>query len=507
MFWSHLEIALRSLRRHGISSTINVLGLGLALAVSTISLLYVEHEWGFDGFHAKGDRTYVVWQAIQSPDMVREQRGTRLLWPAAAEMLREGLAGIETTTGVESASVQVVGKDEEAKVRALTVDGRFLQVFSFPLAAGNSKQALTDPGSVVLSHTAAARFFGQEEAVGQRLDLRFVSRSMDGSASGSGRRDVVVAGVTEPVPQNSSLQFDLLLPAGDGGLSRRATHYAVLSPGVDPSNVAAQLTQAAQSQFDVPDIRLDVRLLPLRQAHWSTDGIVGLGRPGTRWYGYALLCIGALVLVVAGINFVTLAMAQASIRVREIGARKASGADRRNLVRQFLAEALLTSSTAMAVGVMLAESLLPWFGDLVQVELQLHLWSPRALLVFAVLALVLGLASGAYPSVVASAFDPVRALDDRVVLQGRGQMEHCSGLCLGVRHPHRLHGPACSDDDRGAGPDEGDRHQARAGSHGAAHPADAVARIRLHGRSRQCPGLAGGLPGDEPVAPAVRLPR
>ncbi|MBT7864261.1 MAG: FtsX-like permease family protein, partial [Gemmatimonadetes bacterium] len=423
MFANNLIVALRVLVRHRFTSIINVLGLSLALAVCTLVGLYVEHEWRFDGFHDQVDRIHIVWERLKMAQMARPQQMTRIS-AAVEEAARTGVAGVEQVLKVQQhLRSQVIGEGDPVSIEGLAVDAEFFQVFNFPLAKGDIVTALADPRAIVLSAEAAGIHFGPMDPMGKTLTLAF-SKFTPMGMSEPVHVDLTVTGVLAPIPTNSSIRPQMLVPFALLDLvpvQSWPALYLVLSEGADPVFIESTLTTAGRSSRNMPDAEVSMHLLPMRQMHWTTELIMGLANRGKPARVYALLGVGALILLIACINFVNLCMARAATRTREIGVRKTVGANRGQLVGQFLAEAILMSAVATAAGVAIAGVLLPGFSALVDVQLSLDPWSAPTVIAWLALTVTVGLAAGLYPAVVASHFEPVKALGGRLRVGGRNR--------------------------------------------------------------------------------------
>lgn len=431
MLYNSVKVALRVLVRHRTTTAINILGLSLALAVCTLVGVYVEHEWGFDGFHGKADRIYVVWERLTMAQMAQPQQMTRTT-PAVEEAARTGVSGVERVAKVASLSGGVVGRGETVKLQGAAVDREFFEVFDFPLKRGDPATVLVDPRSIVLSAEAAATLFGGADPVGQSLTMSYQGFSPVGRTEPM-EVDLTVTGVLAPIPANSSVRPQMLAPLTllesvprTGGMDKL---YLLLSQGADPVRIEEALTATARTSRDLPGAEVNMHLMPLREMHWTEELIMGLASRGRAERVYALLAVGALILLIACINFANLGMARATMRTLEIGVRKSVGAHRGQLVRQFVGEAVLVSGISMAVGSVVVQLLLPGFAALVDAQLSFDPWSPPVLAAMLLLTVAVGLAAGIYPAVVAAHFEPVRALANRL-RAGRRNWLGSGMICL-----------------------------------------------------------------------------
>ena len=436
MFRNYLTVAYRNLVRYKVYSAINITGLAIGIAFCILTFLYIHHEWTYDAFHKNADRIYRVYTEFRGPD----NKSYRI--PTVPTALRNEL--IQTVTGVDRAVRLVAGRgddldDQEIQVTYgdqvftlpfLIVDPEYLDMFSFPLRSGDSEIALKHPQSVVLSAETAKKIFGDENPIGNQLTLR--------SLWSHERADFTVTGVADPIPDNSSIQFEMLLPyqhlwfflrreADDWNLFSRCSTYVQLSENTKSTDIEPAMLAIVKAHMLRPEISADnlhLRLQPLTNLHHRIDLIDSTYRnmkaPRDPMNGYGLICLSLLVLVMASINFVNLAVGRLVTRTKEVGIRKVVGAVRPQLIRQFLSESILLSLVAVVLGLSLAELVLPFFNKFMHQNLSfdnIFTW-PTFVFLIALVAVV-GLLIGSYPAFMISGFNPVRILTGRFKLSHR----------------------------------------------------------------------------------------
>ena len=366
------------------------------------TFVYVRHEWSFDAFHEKADRIYRVYtetgfgQSGMTPDP---------LGPA----LEEAYPGIRAVRIGRGASSVKEG-DRYLGRSIYFADTAILEVFTFPLLKGNPATVLEDPSSLVITDAATRKYFGDEDPLGKVLSVKLWGPpAVD--------RDFVVTGIANTIPKNSSIRFDFLAPFAARGEPRNWRHYNIatyvlLSEHVWPADLEERFPGLAKTWFgENADQR--VGLQPLLEVHLNRGGR-GPKPVSNPVYSYVLIGISLMVLVIACVNFMTLAVGRSFSRDREVAMRRVSGASRTQLTQQFLGESMLLSVMALITGVVLAELLMPAFNNLVGMDLALRDHTDGAGLAFLVgLSVAVGLAAGGYPAFVLSGFQPV------VVLGGR----------------------------------------------------------------------------------------
>ncbi len=402
MLRNYLIVAYRNLMRHKVYSLINVAGLSIGIAFCILTFLYVRHEWSFDAFHDKADRIYRVYtetrfgQSGMTPDP---------LGPAL-EAAFPDIRAVRIGGGASS-----VKEGDRSLGRSIYfADPTILEVFTFPLLKGDPATVLEDPYSLVITDAAARKYFGDEDPIGKVLsvDLVGLRRVV---------RDLVITGIAKTIPKNSSIRFDFLAPFAARGEPRNWRHYNIatyvlLSEHVWPVDLEEQFPGLVETWFG-EDAETKVGLQPLLEVHFNRGGR-GPKPVSDPVYAYVLIGMSLMVLVIACVNFMTLAVGRSFSRDREVAMRRVSGASRTQLTQQFLGESMLLSVMALITGVVLAELLLPAFNNLVGMDLALRDQTDGAGLAFLVgLSAAVGLAAGGYPAFVLSGFQPV------VVLGGR----------------------------------------------------------------------------------------
>lgn len=456
MLRNYLTVAYRNLIRHKVYSAINITGLAIGVAFCVLTYLYVHHEWTYDAFHENASRIYRVNIEVPGPD----RKGYSL--PHVPTALRDEL--LRTVTGVDHAvrltagrgsdredrEIQVANGEQILKLPFLIVDPGFLSMFSFPLRAGDSEVALKNPHSVVLSAETAKRIFGDEDPVGRQLTLR--------SLWNHDLADFTVTGVAEPVPDNSSIQFDMLLPyehlwfflhleSDNWERIARCDTYVQLSEDADVTDIEPGLRSVAKTNMQrlkVSEDKLQLRLEPLTDLRHRVDPIEfrnhGVKPPRDPKTGYGLICLSALVLVMASINYVNLAVGRMVTRTKELGIRKVVGALRFQLLWQYLSESLLMSILAVGLGLVFAEHALPFFNGFTHQSLSFDpIFSRTAMVFLVILTLGVGILICSYPALILSAAHPVHILAGRFnpsnrILLGRvlvfGQFAASSALVV-----------------------------------------------------------------------------
>ncbi len=420
----YLKLALRIFRKNTFFSAINVAGLAVGLAACWLIALFVVHEQSFDHFLPNADRICAVALDLKMGD---EEGRTTNTPPPLGPRLAADFPEIELvarTFDLQQSNVRLEKPGQAplafSETRALAVDTSFLELFDFPMAEGDAATALDGRGSLVLSQRAAEKYFGKTAAVGQTLLIN--------------DRPFTVSGVAKNQPSTSTVQFDFLVPMADfrvvdrfswswiwlqvdtwvrlrdrptaGSLAALEAKFPAMVHRHAPA-AFERIGQNFEEQLGRGD-RYEVQLLPLRSLHLGyadlNSRLNTLGDGGqVRMFGI----VGALILLLACMNFMNLSTARSSGRAREVGVRKTLGSQRGALISQFLAEAMLFSSIGMLLAAGLAAASLPVFNQLTGLELSISdLFSIQNIGLATGLTLITGLLGGLYPAFFLSKFSP-----------------------------------------------------------------------------------------------------
>lgn len=431
MVKNELKIAIRFLLKFKIYSLINILSLAVGLACCILILLFVQHEWSYDRFHGKGDRLYRLITARKAPD--GSVRKVAIHPYPMRDALLQDFPDIEHAARFTNEPRAIVRYGEHVFGEQIWFsDPDALQMFTFPLIAGNPATALQNPDGLVISQSIAQKYFGDQNPLGATLTIRMREQDFP----------FVVTGVMADIPDNSSIRFDFLAPmSGYPGIksphfaanwnSSQTLLYLALAEEASAAELESKLPALVDKHLSerIASSRRDgslsddndawqLRLQPITAIHSNPEVRWGMQPTGNPTNSYILIAIALLVLAIACINFTSLAIGRSAARAREVGVRKVLGASRLRLIRQFWGEALLLTLIALLLGIGLAELFLPTFNNLVGKELSLFsagMWQTW-LGLLALLPLV-GLLAGSYPALVLSGFQPVQALKNLPFLQ------------------------------------------------------------------------------------------
>ena len=414
MFKNYMIVALRNIQRQKLYSFIKIFGLSIGIAACILIYLFIVDELSFDNFHKNSDRIFRVMQIHYDDETEKVTGYQQYIPPPVGPELKQFAAEIKHQTRYDSHTATVRYQEKVFRETLSLADSPFFEIFTFPLIAGKAETVLVDDHNVVLTHSLAKKYFGDENPMGRALTLTF----------GQSSKDFIVTGVAKDIPFNSSLQFDILihfnnLPAVINNpeiLVNWKRWYCLLFVQLHTDAVVNKVEERFSQftkQFFSTSIQIAVNeghkpfsfgLQNIRNIHLNTKAA---GNSGL-FPSYLLSGIAFVILLIACMNFMNLSMGLSSVRSMEVGMRKVLGAQRKQLIRQFMLEALIISFFAVILGLISSELLLPKFNVLSgkQLSLSTLLGSFHALALPAV-AIFTGIFAGSYPAFVLSAFRPV----------------------------------------------------------------------------------------------------
>ncbi|MBD0254659.1 MAG: ABC transporter permease, partial [Cytophagales bacterium] len=423
MLKNYLKVIWRGLRRNPLYAGVSVAGLSLGLFCGLLACVYVRYELSFDHFSPADDRTYRLAVERIYPDHVV---GLAAVPSSYARVIRQEVPGVESTVRLcpipEGMTIKLGGLNRKEE-SVLFADSTFFRFFSLPLVAGHPDQALLHPFSAVLTEETARKYFGNGPALGRTLV------TPEGS--------FLVTGICKQPPEKAHFRFNLVaswnslpfLVIEPNFLFFNAHTYLRLSPGTRPARVEAALPALVdkyaaghvERHFGIPyaDYRRAGNgyryfLQPLRSIHLHSHLESELRANGSATYVYLLGASAALLLLIAGLNYVNLATARALERAREVGVRKVLGAGPSQVRWQFLGEAVTVCLASWVLALAAAKVFAPllggWSGEPIDLP-----WAqvPGYAAAGAVVAAGVGALAGLYPAGVMASFRPVRVLKGR----------------------------------------------------------------------------------------------
>ena len=422
MVYHYLRIALRNMIRQPGYAGINILGLAIGITCCMLILLYIRNELSYDRFHEHADRIY----RVVNGDSARTP-------PAVGPVLKDQFPEVEEYARMQgTANIWMMGYGDNVfyESNVFRASSGFFEIFSFPLIQGNPQSALDDYAhpeqAVVISEAMAKKLFDDENP-------------MDKLIRADDEEDLRVTGVMKAVPSNSHIAADYLVSENlnVGNLEERyaanwfgAAHftYVLLSEGTDPGEMENKIARWTDAYDPVQSLKaqglpFNLRLQPMTDIHLRSHLEQDIAGNSDISYIYIFSIVALSIALIACINFMNLATARSTFRAKEVAVRKAVGAQRGELVTQFMGESMLSVGLAFVVAAGLFTAILPWFNTLVGKAFQIsYLDNPEVLLWMLSITLFVGLLSGSYPALLISGFQPIKTIKGEMTTGPTGSM-------------------------------------------------------------------------------------
>jgi putative ABC transport system permease protein len=406
MIKNYFKIALRNIKRNSTYSILNISGMAIAMASAILILLWVQDEWSYDRHFKNANELSRV---IENQNLTTG--GNSLIVPvpgALAPALKDEYPEIIRAVRFCPNPLTLQKKGEFIEETVISTDKDFLKMFGIRFIRGDINTALDDPHSIVITEETAKKYFGNEEALGKTL----ASRGFN----------VTVTGVVKSMPENSHIQFNILIPvewlSGLGGhtdsWNERFNTYIELKKGTESKIVEAKIHDFIKKHNK--ESNSEIFLQNIKKVHLYSVGKYFADSYGTGDITYVriLSLIAIFILIIACINFLNLSTAQSARRAREIGVRKVSGANKQKIILQFLGESLLIVLVAHVIAMIFVELLLPGFNNLIGKQLSVNYQSAGLYIGLFTVVLFCGLLAGVYPAFYLSSLKPLDVIKGNV---------------------------------------------------------------------------------------------
>ncbi len=419
MFENYFKTAWRSLRKNKTFSILNIAGLSIGLACSLLIALFVLDELSYDRFNTRADLIYRIDEQVKFGDFNYHGAWTpAVLGPSFARDFNQ----IEQYTRIKSSPGVVIRKGSEniREDRVAYADSSLFDVFTINMIAGNEKTALKEPHSLVISESAAMKYFNSLDILGKTVLI-------------DGTTNYKITGVIKDIPAQSHFNFDLFMPISEldsrmnpSWINYNFQTYLLLKPSADIRKFEKQLN-ASFDQYLSPQFKTDLNtsaddfkkadnffrcsLMPLTDIHLYSHLADELGINGSIQHVYIFSAIAIFILLIACINFMNLSTASSANRAKEVGVRKVLGGLKNNLIAQFLTESLVACVLSFVIAIAVAALLLPLFNQLAGKQIPVSvLFSPSIVSGIVALLIFVSLISGSYPAFFLSSFQPIKVL-------------------------------------------------------------------------------------------------
>lgn len=400
MIRNYIKIAWRNLLRNKSFSILNIAGLSIGIAATTLILLWIIYELNFDQFHEKKDRIFEVYNKAEIGNEFWAWNTTPKVMSSA---LQQDYPEVEQAIRINWTNDFLFSvNDLNIKAKGKMVDEEFLNVFSFPLLMGSNQDLFNDVNSLVITENFAKKLFENENPIGKIIKV-------------DNTDDFKVTGVLKNLPANTEFDFEFLIPWSylhqkgwdDENWSNNSTStYVLLKEGVNQEQFASKLVNL-RKKYDKESPKMETFLYPFTRSYLYSkfeNGVEVGGRIELiRMFGI----IGAFILIIACINFMNLSTARSEKRAKEVGVRKVIGANKGSLIGQFLSESILISFLASILALTIVVIALPYFNILIERDLALDIGNKWFWISGIGIILFTGILAGSYPAFYLSAFKPV----------------------------------------------------------------------------------------------------
>lgn len=391
MLWYKLKLSIRSLAKNKLNSLINIFGLAIGMAAVILISIFIQYELSYDKFNSKHERIHRLVNQLGMENPKDYSICTRL----NHELFKDKIPNLEEITQLYKGwECEIIYEEKRFFEFDLHyVDNNFNLVFDLEFIRGNPSVAFKTPNSIIINKPTATKIFGKLDVVGEQITLN--------------GKDYSVSGVTESLPTNSHYQYDVLAPLEDEfklneGTGLEFHTYALIKEGCDTKSTLDLVLSEYQkllAGFESRGYKTGSYFQPLTDVHLHSKHLNSLRPSGSYDSVLSHLLLAILILSIAIINFVNIMTVQYEGKIKEIGMRKAIGASRGELIKQFIGNSILLTFFAVIIGVILSEIFLPHFKNLVYRELILDYSNNLSLAIgIPLLAIGVGIIAGVYPA-------------------------------------------------------------------------------------------------------------
>ncbi len=415
MFKNYFKITLRNIKSSKLYSALNIIGLAVGLASFILIALYVQFELSFDKYHENAYRIYRV---------VREGR---TFTPAPlGPALKENFPEVEAVTRIIQNKNMVISHEQNSFLEDefYWAGPETFKIFTIPFLMGDPETVLKNPFSIVISQKMAKKYFGDEDPIGKVLNV-------------NNQTDFTVAGIFFDMPSNSHFVMDFIVPYKDywqingGDITHwRANFsytYFLLKEGANPALLESKIHSVIEKPlFELAGFKKPYPKMyfiqPITEIHLHSHRLQEVSINNDIKYIYLFSSIAFLILSIACINYMNLATARSVRRSKEVGMRKVVGAQRKQLILQFLGESVTMTVLALVLSILIILLILPAFNNLVERPLSFDpLSNPQLFIGLIFIVVFVGLFAGSYPAMSVSGFKPITVLSGVFTRSSKGK--------------------------------------------------------------------------------------
>lgn len=427
MFRNYFKIAWRNLIHYKIYSFITISGIAISIAACFLILQYVGFEQSYDTFHKNAKDLYrITNDRYQDNKLI--QHGV-ITYPSVVKQMKMDYPEVKNYTRLLNYKGFFVEQDEKIfNEGALFADSAFFNMFSFRILLGDKNDMLIRPFSIVLSESQAIKYFGQqwrnEDIIGKTLIFDHDN-------------PITITGVMEDVPANSHMNFNMVMSWSsliswldktwdDSWTNSNMMSYAQLIPGADAKALEEKITNDFDKNYfkgnEVTGYFEKIFLQPLEEIHLNSDYEYETWSHGNGTAVLALIIIAGFILLITWVNQVNLSTARSMERAKEVGLRKVVGAQRKNIIRQFLLESLVYNFVGITIAALLVTLLAPVLSDMLSIKFSSEVLSTGLGIIFIGVFIFGTTLSGLYPAIVTSSFKITSVMKGKITRVGYGRV-------------------------------------------------------------------------------------
>ncbi|MFC1725105.1 ABC transporter permease [candidate division KSB1 bacterium] len=414
MFKNYLKVAFRNFRRQKSFSAINILGLAVGITCSILILLYINFELSYDTYHKDADRIYRINRTLKTKNGIMTiAYAPNMLGPT----LKSTFPQVEDVSRIVSFRPVTVkyGERKFKQENMRVVEPGLFNILNISFIKGDPSSALERPNTVVLTEEAARKYFGDEDPIGRNIEIGTVVYKTRSPF-------YEITGIVTAPPQNTFFKYEFLfswksLEPDEHTMQWAASNptFIKLDPAVKREEFEAEVTQLCRDNMEdflkSRGAEISISLTPVKDIHLYSNLMGELETPGNPVYIYIFSAVGILILLTASLNFINLSTARSANRSTEVGMRKIVGAQRAQLIRQFIGESALSILTAFVIAVVVTAVILPFFNQIVQMDFSAGDFLNTKMMFYYILILIcISVVSSIYPAIFLSSFRPAQAL-------------------------------------------------------------------------------------------------
>jgi putative ABC transport system permease protein len=419
MIKNYFKVAVRNLLRYKGFSFINILSLSIGILGCLVIGLFVWDEKQFDNFIPDGENIYRLYDKHNSNNTITYGASVP---PAYATFLKQQYPEVATSARILMTGDKFLMENSDKKgyeSKGWIVDSTFFQIFPIKFLRGDMNTALNHPSSIIISEDLAKRYFGNDDPIGKTVKID--------------KGDMTVKGVFAELPSKFHLSFNYLMPMSAAGFPKERMEkwtwhqfytYVKVKPGTNAQLLQDKFQAQAKKYATIEDAGSNVVpfFQSLKDIHLkSSDFVYDVAIRGNDTYVKALSIIAFFVLVIACFNFVNLSTARSFRRAKEIGVRKVIGADRKQLIIQFIGETILLSVLSMILAGIATFFIVPALNEFTGKDIEFNLFTnPLLLLIILVAGILIGVLAGIYPALILSGFQPIKVLKNMKLVGSGG---------------------------------------------------------------------------------------